>query len=293
MTLDPTRSPAADRSTATGRGRASSSTPRRWRDAIAMLAAGELHAARPVGRGRRRAHGAARRGRAQRRGPQPRLPGRPLSLGRRARTRRRSGSSAPIRDLYGLEPDGLADTRPWLDHGRWGVQPSARRRDGRRRPTARRYAFLAVRGREPAPDPGRPGACRHHRARPFPLHRQRRDRRAPGGAARLRPQGHRRPDGRAPSSTARRGSPAASRATARSPMRFAFARAVEAALGVEAPPRAHLAARADGRARAPRQPFRRHRRDLQRRLLRADARPLRRAARARAALRRRLPSAIA
>jgi Ni,Fe-hydrogenase III large subunit len=24
-----------------------------------------------------------------------------------------------IRDLWGLEPDGLADTRPWLDHGRW------------------------------------------------------------------------------------------------------------------------------------------------------------------------------
>ena len=27
-----------------------------------------------------------------------------------------------IRDLYGLEADGLADTRPWLDHGRWGVR---------------------------------------------------------------------------------------------------------------------------------------------------------------------------
>jgi len=27
-----------------------------------------------------------------------------------------------IRDLYGLEPEGLADTRPWLDHGRWGVK---------------------------------------------------------------------------------------------------------------------------------------------------------------------------
>jgi Ni,Fe-hydrogenase III large subunit len=27
-----------------------------------------------------------------------------------------------IRDLYGLEPDGLMDDRPWLDHGRWGVK---------------------------------------------------------------------------------------------------------------------------------------------------------------------------
>ena len=26
-----------------------------------------------------------------------------------------------IRDLFGLEPVGLPDTRPWLDHGRWGV----------------------------------------------------------------------------------------------------------------------------------------------------------------------------
>ena len=27
-----------------------------------------------------------------------------------------------IRDLLGLEPEGLPDTRPWLDHGRWGVR---------------------------------------------------------------------------------------------------------------------------------------------------------------------------
>jgi Ni,Fe-hydrogenase III large subunit len=27
-----------------------------------------------------------------------------------------------IRDLFGLEPIGLPDTRPWLDHGRWGVK---------------------------------------------------------------------------------------------------------------------------------------------------------------------------
>src|SRR5690606_6051166 len=27
-----------------------------------------------------------------------------------------------IRDLFGLMPAGLQDRRPWLDHGRWGVQ---------------------------------------------------------------------------------------------------------------------------------------------------------------------------
>lgn len=33
-----------------------------------------------------------------------------------------------IRDLHGVEPIGLPDTRPWLDHGRWGVaQPLGHR----------------------------------------------------------------------------------------------------------------------------------------------------------------------
>jgi Ni,Fe-hydrogenase III large subunit len=27
-----------------------------------------------------------------------------------------------IRDLFGLEPEGLADARPWLDHGRWSAR---------------------------------------------------------------------------------------------------------------------------------------------------------------------------
>jgi len=27
-----------------------------------------------------------------------------------------------VRDLFGLTPSGLADARPWLDHGRWGVR---------------------------------------------------------------------------------------------------------------------------------------------------------------------------
>ena len=50
-----------------------------------------------------------------------------------------------VRDLYGLEPEGLPDTRPWLDHGSWDVQhplgaePSAL-------PDTAPYGFLPVEG---------------------------------------------------------------------------------------------------------------------------------------------------
>ena len=39
-----------------------------------------------------------------------------------------------IRDLWGLEPEGLADARPWLDHGKWTTpqRVEARRYDARR-----------------------------------------------------------------------------------------------------------------------------------------------------------------
>ena len=42
-----------------------------------------------------------------------------------------------IHSLYGYEPTGAPDTRPWLDLGFWDVQPSARRRASRRRQPAR------------------------------------------------------------------------------------------------------------------------------------------------------------
>jgi Ni,Fe-hydrogenase III large subunit len=50
-----------------------------------------------------------------------------------------------VRDLYGLQPDGLPDQRPWLDHGRWDVQhplgaePNAL-------PAPAQYSFLPVEG---------------------------------------------------------------------------------------------------------------------------------------------------
>jgi Ni,Fe-hydrogenase III large subunit len=50
-----------------------------------------------------------------------------------------------LRDLYGLEPVGLPDTRPWLDLGFWNVQHPL----GQRRPAPPRhapYAFLPTAG---------------------------------------------------------------------------------------------------------------------------------------------------
>ncbi|HBK07957.1 MAG TPA: hydrogenase expression protein HypE [Acetobacteraceae bacterium] len=41
-----------------------------------------------------------------------------------------------MRDLFGLEPVGLGDTRPWLDHGRWGEEQTP----------AASYPFLPVEG---------------------------------------------------------------------------------------------------------------------------------------------------
>lgn len=49
-----------------------------------------------------------------------------------------------LRDLYGLEPVGAADTRPWLDHGRWGVtHPLAAASPA---PAAEPYRFLPAEG---------------------------------------------------------------------------------------------------------------------------------------------------
>ena len=50
-----------------------------------------------------------------------------------------------IRDLYGLEPVGAPDARPWLDLGVLGRAPSARRAQ-RRRGARAPYAFLPAEG---------------------------------------------------------------------------------------------------------------------------------------------------
>jgi Ni,Fe-hydrogenase III large subunit len=50
-----------------------------------------------------------------------------------------------VRDLYGLEPEGLPDRRPWLDHGRWEVQHPLGAEPNALPPTAP-YAFLPAEG---------------------------------------------------------------------------------------------------------------------------------------------------
>ncbi len=50
-----------------------------------------------------------------------------------------------MRDLWGLKPVGLPDTRSWLDHGVWGIRhPLAARRRSKTAPPG--YAFLPVEG---------------------------------------------------------------------------------------------------------------------------------------------------
>ncbi len=176
------RQPASRR---TDPGRASSSMKDVWREAVAGLAAGEatllglwsdgtaVHMALtaadefavvslPV--------------------PERRFPSVALSHPPALRLER------TIRDLYGLEPEGASDLRPWLDHNRWGMRHPLGEREAAD-PSGDALHLLSRRRPAHAPDPRGARARRHHRARPLPLHRQRRDRRAPGGAARLRAQG--------------------------------------------------------------------------------------------------------
>ncbi|HXV25427.1 MAG TPA: NADH-quinone oxidoreductase subunit C [Alphaproteobacteria bacterium] len=51
-----------------------------------------------------------------------------------------------IRDLYGLRPTGLADTRPWLDLGFWGVTHPLSSRPRKTRGQPSNYPFLPVEG---------------------------------------------------------------------------------------------------------------------------------------------------
>jgi Ni,Fe-hydrogenase III large subunit len=54
-------------------------------------------------------------------------------------------SERAMRDLVGLEPEGLADTRPWLDHGKWGLcHPLGQTRRTPATPPA--YSFLPAEG---------------------------------------------------------------------------------------------------------------------------------------------------
>jgi Ni,Fe-hydrogenase III large subunit len=49
-----------------------------------------------------------------------------------------------LRDLHGVDPEGLPDRRPWLDHGAWPSPPQDRR--GEAQDARARYPFLPVEG---------------------------------------------------------------------------------------------------------------------------------------------------
>ncbi|MEO8667645.1 MAG: NADH-quinone oxidoreductase subunit C [Bauldia sp.] len=49
-----------------------------------------------------------------------------------------------IRDLFGLEPEGFPDRRPWLDHGRWAIGEPLGRKTAPQ--SAEAYAFLTTEG---------------------------------------------------------------------------------------------------------------------------------------------------
>ena len=65
-----------------------------------------------------------------------------------------------MRDLYGTDPIGLPDDRPWLDHGVWPSRP-ARNEKG--------YSFLPVEGVGVHQNSCGSRSRGHHRAGPFPL----------------------------------------------------------------------------------------------------------------------------
>src|SRR5512132_3475479 len=65
----------------------------------------------------------------------------------------------------------------------------------RRAAAAHAVRLPACRGRGSSPDSRRPGSCGHHRTRPFPFYRERRDRGSVGAAPWLCAQGHRGADG--------------------------------------------------------------------------------------------------
>jgi Ni,Fe-hydrogenase III large subunit len=132
-----------------------------------------------------------------------------------------------IRDLYGLEPDGLTDQRPWLDHGRWGGET----------PPAAAYSFLPVDGEALHQVPVGPV----HAAVIEPGH----FRFTCDGETVVRLEqrlgyAHKGIDGLLTGATVARAARLAARTSGDSTVAYGlgFARAVEAAIGVEPPPRA-------------------------------------------------------
>jgi len=141
-----------------------------------------------------------------------------------------------IRDLYGLEPDGLPDPRGWLDHGNWEVRhPLAAKPEPT--PISKAYAFLPAEGDGLHQIPVGPV----HAGTIEPGH----FRFTANGETVVRLEqrmgyAHKGIEGLMASADLTTAAKLAARTSGDSTVAYglAFARAVEAALGAEAPPRA-------------------------------------------------------
>jgi Ni,Fe-hydrogenase III large subunit len=143
-----------------------------------------------------------------------------------------------ITDLYGLAADGAIDTRPWLDHGRWGVRHPL----GGARPAAAEvppYPFLTSEGESLHQIPVGPV----HAGIIEPGH----FRFTASGETVVRLEErlgyvHKGIDGLMAGSDLGKAAKLAGRVSGDSTVAYAiaFARAVEAATGIVAPPRAHF-----------------------------------------------------
>jgi Ni,Fe-hydrogenase III large subunit len=141
-----------------------------------------------------------------------------------------------IRDLFGLEPEGLADVRPWLDHGRWGVRQPLGARSATA-PSGAGYPFLPAEGESLHQIPVGPV----HAGIIEPGH----FRFTAGGETVVRLEArlgyvHKGIEGLMAGADLARAAQLAGRTSGDSTVAyaFAFARAAEAALAIAAPPRA-------------------------------------------------------
>ncbi len=198
-------------------------------------------------------------------------------------TRPRSDWNAPSATWWGSRPRVSRPARVARPRQVAAAPPA--RRGGPRCLCAEPLRVSAGHRRRPASDSGRAGSRRDHRTRPLSLYRERRDDRAPRGAARLCAQRDRIADGAAadrPCRNARRTRFRGQHGGVRVGV-FAGNR-ISAWTGCSAP--RGLAACAHGRTGAAGQSLRRYRRYLQRCRVRHDARTVRTAAGVRAARRR-------
>ena len=143
-----------------------------------------------------------------------------------------------VRDLFGLEPEGISDGRPWLDHGRWALsRPLATPPGPAPEPSA--YPFLPTEGEGLHQIPVGPVHAGIIEPGHFRFH-------ASGETvARLEEQlgyVHKGTENLMAGASLERAAKLVGRVSGDSTVAYAvaFARAAEAAAGIEAPARAHV-----------------------------------------------------